>query len=575
MTTRSPRWLGFGPIALLMACAQAGPAAGGSEAPAAGDVGPPKTIVIAQLAPTTSFGPWQFSNTGGGQAPLVELHTQGLTGEDSEGRTTPRLIAKMPSFEDGTVTVLADGRMRTTWRLRSDVTWQDGVPFNGEDVVFSYAMNKLPELPPASSNLVPSMDSVEAPDPTTVVITWKSTYYQALELTHRAFWMYPKHLLGPAMDTKEDLSHHPYFTTAYLHLGPFRLVEWGQGESMLFERYDGYFQGRPKLDKIVIRVISNTNSVLASLHSGDIDLLPGKTLSNDVYADLARELEASRQGVVARAPDNWRYIWFQFDPRWARPIELSQDVRLRRGLLLGLDRPSIRELVHPGMPEADVDSFLAINDPRNSVVGQPFAPYRHDPSRALQTWAEGGWERAADGRLLNRAGQTVPLEIRGTEQEARQIAAVAAGWRQFGLDAHEAVTPPALSRDSEWKATFPAMESRGRGSGETVFTSFDSRESALPENRWVGANNGHYDNPVLNGLIDDMYRSLDSSARTAKMKEAGQILADDLPAIPLYYGMMFMVVRSTLNGVAAHDFEHMGDSSGSSMSRNAHLWDRA
>ena len=142
MTIRSPRWLGFGPIALLVACAQAGPAAGG-EAPTAGAVGPPKTIVIAQLAPTTSFGPWQFSNTGGGQAPLVELHTQGLTGEDSEGRTTPRLIAKMPSFEDGTVTVLADGRMRTTLRLRSDVTWQDGVPFSTEDVVFSYLLNKL------------------------------------------------------------------------------------------------------------------------------------------------------------------------------------------------------------------------------------------------------------------------------------------------------------------------------------------------------------------------------------------------------------------------------------------------
>src|SRR5207253_1711582 len=156
----------------------------------------------------------------------------------------------------------------------------------------------------------------------------------------------------------------------------------------------------------------------ASVQSGAIDILPAKTLSNDIYADLARQLSGSAQGVIARAPDNWRYIWFQFDPRWAKPIELSQDVRLRRGLLYGLDRPAIRELVHPGIPEADTDSFLALDDPRNGVVGQPFASYHYDPTRAAQSLAEGGWERGPDGRALNRAGQPVPLEIRGTEQEA-------------------------------------------------------------------------------------------------------------------------------------------------------------
>jgi len=536
----------------------------------------PRTITIAQLAHTPTFSPWQFSNTGGGQVPLVEIHTLGFTSEDPAGNLAPRLTRALPAFDNGTIVVLPDGRMQTVWQLRSDVTWQDGAPFTSQDAVFSFTVSKLPELPTINSALVRFMESVDAPDPLTVVITWKTTHFQAMELSHRAFWLYPKHVLGPSLDpsNEDQLTNHPYFTTEYVHLGPFRLVDWGQGENMAFERYDGYFLGRPKVDRILIRTISNPNAVLAALRSGAIDLLPAKTLSTDVYADLARELEATGQGIVARAPDNWRYIWFQFDPRWARPLELGQDVRLRRGLLLGLDRPAIRELVHPDIPEADTDSFLPMNDSRNSVVGQPFAAYRHDPNRALETWAEAGWVRAPDGRIVNRAGQTPQVEIRGTEQEARQIAAAAAGWRQLGLETREAVTPPALSRNNEWKATFPAMESRGRGAAETIFSSFDGREAALPENNWAGANNAHYSNSVLDSLVDEMYSSLDSGRRTLKMREAGQILADDLPAIPMYYGMMFMFVRNTMNRVPAHDFEHMGDSSGSSMSRSAHVWER-
>lgn len=565
------------PLALVavMACAPTSPAPLGDGQVSAPDDGAARTIVFTQLAPTTSFGPWQFSNTGGGQAPLVEIHTLGITTEDAQSNVVQRLATAMPSLDLGTVVVLPDGRMQTTWRLRSDVTWQDGAPFTGEDVVFSFAANREPALPPNSSSLVPFMERIDALDSHTVVITWKTTHYQALELTHRSLWLYPKHLLGQALGaSKEELLNQPYFTSEYVHLGPFRLVDWGLGENMVFERYEGYFLGRPKVGRIVIRVISEPNAMLAALRAGAFDVLPAKTLSTDLYAELAREWEGSGEGVVARAPDNWRYAWFQFDARWARPIEISQDVRLRRGLLFGLDRHAVRELALPGIPEADTDSFLAPNDPRNSVAGQPFARYPYDPNRALQEWSEAGWKRAEDGRILNRAGRQVQVEIRGTQQEARQIAAIAAGWRQLGLEARESVTPPALSRDLEYKATFPAMESRGRGVGEGIFISFDGREAAVPENRWLGANNGHYANPALDRLIDQMYETVDSRERTLRLREAGDILANDLPAIPIHYGMMFMAVRSTVKGPLVSDFGHMSDSSGASTSRSAHLWER-
>jgi peptide/nickel transport system substrate-binding protein len=366
----------------------------------------------------------------------------------------------------------------------------------------------------------------------------------------------------------------PYFTTEYVHLGPFRLADWGLGENVVFERYDGYFLGKPKVGKMVIRVIGDPNAMLAALRAGAVDVIPAKTLSADLYSELADEWKRTDEGVVARAPDNWRYIWFQFDPRWAQPVEIGQDVRFRRGFLFALDRDAIRELIHPGIPEAATNSFLAGNDPRDSIVGQPFARYPYDPNRALQEWADAGWRRGADGRLLNPAGQPVQVEIRATDQDPRQIAAMAAGWRQLGVDMTEFITPPAMARDSEFRAKFPAMESRGRGTGEDIFVSFDSREASGPENRWSGASNGHYANPALDRLRDQMLSTVDFERRANLLKEAGEILATDLPAIPIYYGMMFMSIRSPVKGPLVEDFSNMHESAGSAAARNAHLWER-
>jgi peptide/nickel transport system substrate-binding protein len=557
------------------ACAPATPASQGTVSVASPDDGASRTIVLAQIAPIKSFGPWQFSNTGGGLAPLVEIHTVGMTTEDARANVIPRLATAMPSFQDGSIVIPADGRMQTMWKLRSDVTWQDGTPFTSADLAFSFAVSGEPALASSIESVYPWIERIDTPDAHTAVITWKTTYYKALQLTHRSFWLYPRHLVAQAVEAnREGMLSDPYFTTEYVHLGPFRLADWGLGENVVFERYDGYFLGKPKVGKMVIRVIGDPNAMLAALRAGAVDVIPAKTLSADLYSELADEWQRTDEGIVARAPDNWRYIWFQFDPRWAQPVEISQDVRFRRGFLFGLDRDAIRELIHPGIPEAATNSFLARNDPRDSIVGQPFARYPYDPNRALQEWADAGWRRGADGRLLNAAGQPVQVEIRATDQDPRQIAAMAAGWRQLGVDMTEFITPPAMARDSEFRAKFPAMESRGRGTGEDIFISFDSREASGPENRWSGASNGHYANPLLDRLRDQMLSTVDFERRANLLKEAGEVLATDLPAIPIYYGMMFMSIRSPVKGPLVEDFSNMHESAGSAAARNAHLWER-
>lgn len=562
-------------LCLFTACAPVTPASRGAPASVADDPsGPPKSLVIGILVSIKGYGPWEFSSTGGGGASVAEIHTVGLVSEDQNGRLQPRLAAKLPSIDDGTIAVLPDGRMRTTWQLRPGVTWHDGTPLTAHDLAFSADLNRHPEFVTSLNPGILRAETAEARDASTLVITWKTTFHRALHLGHRDFWPYPRHLLEEAFeDDKQRFLALKYFTTEYVHLGPFRLVDYGLGEQQVFERYDGYYLGRPKIHTVTIRTISNVQALVAGFKAGSIDIVAEKTLPGDLAAELRDEWESSAEGVLLSRQDNWLYGAIQFGRQWARPEELSQDVRIRRALYQAIDRVAIREVMLPGFPDTNGDTFMPRGDPRAATVGLPFARYRYDPAASAQELAQAGWRKGPDGRLVNHEGRQVQIEIiAANDTWTKEVALIADSWRQLGIDATEVIPSRAVARDDERMASYPGVILRARSSAESVFAAFDSRLQALPHNRYAGANMGRYANPELDHLIDTLYGTIDERQQALLLKDMGEIIAADLPAMPIYFRTTFAVVRK---GVHALTDDYASTRDTGVMARHAHLWDRS
>jgi peptide/nickel transport system substrate-binding protein len=532
-----------------------------------------KTITIAQLNAVKTYGPWDFSGTSGGGPSLAEIHTVGLVSEDREGSFEPRLAATLPSLENGTIRILADGRMQVTWKLRSGVTWQDGAPFTADDLVFSWEIMRHPDLISSISTFYREIDNVEAVDPLTMAMTWRTTFYRAVDLGHRNLWPFPQHLLGEAFQgDKQTFLTLPYFTSDYVHLGPFRLVDFGQGERQVFERFDGYFLGRPKVARVILQTIADPNALLVNLKAGAVDIAAEKLFPSDISVALRDEWRQTGDGVLLERQDNWPYVRFQFDPQWARPVEMSRDVRIRRGLLYGIDRDALRDIVLPGFADTSGDTFMLARDARGTVVGQPYAKYRYDPARAAQEFADAGWRRGPDGRLLNRDGEPVRIEVRGENQNyAKEVPLLADWWRQLGIDANEVIPTIVLARDREYRAKFPSLETTSRGRSDEVFISFDGRLQATAENRWQGANHAHYANPALDALMDRLAGTLDEGQQALVLRDMADIMAEDLPVIPLYFRPAFTAVR---RGIHALKDDYPGTRNVGAVARHAHLWDR-
>src|SRR5205823_14889347 len=122
------------------------PGAGAAPPPAAPAT--PKSLIISQ-----DFEPPDIEGFGslvrpagtGGVREIVHNH---LTRKIRDGVVEPELVTGLPSIDDGTWKVNADGTMDVTWKLRPNVKWHDGTPFTSADMRFAFEAFTDPALPP-------------------------------------------------------------------------------------------------------------------------------------------------------------------------------------------------------------------------------------------------------------------------------------------------------------------------------------------------------------------------------------------------------------------------------------------
>lgn len=547
------------------------PAAPAGAPPAARST---KTLTIGTLTPISGFAPWDIGTTQGGAAALAEIHSSALVTPGLDGKLEGRLAAHIPSLDDGTMAVLPSGRLQTTWKLRPNVRWHDGAPFTADDLAFSLRLYQDPDLPKGSWDAHTSLiERIDAPDPLTAVITWRGTFSGALHLAQRQFWPYPRHVLGDALAAdRQAFPNLPYFTSEYVNLGPFRLADFGSGEAQIFESFDSFYLGEPRVDRIVVRAILDPNALFANIQAGAVDIVMEQTLPPDLFLRLRDEWRQTGGGTVVQRQGIWRYIQLQLRPEFARQPEVTRDVHARRGLLYAVDRDALRDTILPGVPDTSADTFMVKTDPRAAAVGQPFAAYRYDPPRAIQEFAEVGWRRGSGGRLLNAAGEQVEFPLRTSVQYPREAAIIADYWRQVGMDVPEEVAPAHLLRDSEYKAKFAGADVTGRGFNQHILSYFDSRLRAGPENRWGGANVPGYANPAVDRLIDALNATLDERDQGRALRDIGETLASDLPVLPTYFALWQAAVSKGVRALV-DDYSSNIEPAGH-VSRNAHLWDR-
>lgn len=531
-----------------------GPSAAGDNAPGAlPDVrqGAKRIVFIVKGEPallTSDIG--QF---GGGVVPgtgtvLDFIHT-GLTERDPQGNRVPRLATTLPTIENGLWLVLPDGRMETTWRLNSAARWHDGSPFTSDDLLFTAQVKRDRDMP-FIDIAFDYIESAAAPDGHTVTVRWNRTFLEADGLFATIMGPIPKHLLEKSyLDDKAKLMELPYWNEGFVGTGPFKMKEWVRGSHYLLVANDDYILGRPRLDEVEIRFITDAPVIVANLLAGAADITIGAL---QVPLDVALDMkERWPEGTIAVYPDREWYLFPQFIN--SNPAIIGASAQFRRALYHALDRQTMGETFNGGLPTQVEHGQVGPNEPGFAEIEAALPKYDYDPRRSQAMLTGLGHQKGQDGLYRDGAGEPLKLEVRSTTNVDPRIAAtIVDQWQRLGMLSEQVIIPPQRMPDREYRATFPGFVYTGSGVNNQLgrLRASHSRETPLPENNFNGNNTSRWRNPGFDALVDRVVNTIPIQERTALAGEAHRIMMEDVGVMTLWYGIVpGIILRSSIQNV--------------------------
>lgn len=518
---------------------------------------PSRVLTIAVRLEPGSLTTKVLGQPGGGLATAKALFNAWVAQPNDQSVMIPFIVEALPALNTDGWKVFPDGRMETTYSLKPNLTWHDGAPLTADDFVFSSDVYRTPEF--GLSRVAPfyAMEEVLAVDDRTFVIRWSRPYADAGHISGRndEFIPLPRHLLGRSFAelTAEAFVRQPFWSREYVGAGPYRLDRWEPGAFLEAVAFDRYVFGRPKIERVKMVFIADPNTTMANLMAGEVHVAADNTLGLQHIVVLKRQWGSA--GIALASPGSaYRHTFFQLRPELAAPRALL-DLRVRRALAHGFDKPAIAEVVAGG--EQDIaramlaDSMFYQTSEFGPAAERGAVKYPYDPRRSEQLMNEVRFQKGADGFFVGPEGRfRTGIATNFTADFEEEIHIMAAGWRTTGFDVEETIIPAAQAQDAQLGATFPSMLTRTTFVGVTTMVGFTSHGIPRPENRWTGVNRGGWVNPEYDRLVSAFGSTLDREERQQQVTQLMRVFTSDLPAIPLFYLASPFVYVASLRGPA-------------------------
>jgi len=269
--------------------------------------------------------------------------------------------------------IAADG-LTYIFHLRDDVKWHDGKPFTAKDVKFTLEAIMNPENNSPNLQELEEVKTVEIIDDHTVQITLKKTFPPLLDKLTRG--IVPEHILAGQNIATADFNNNPVGT------GPFKFVEWKKGQNIILEANPDYYGTKPKLEKVIFKVLPDANVRAVQLETGEVDV-------SFLEPDQLKRMEKVSTITVHKIPTaDYRVMMFNFrKPLW-------QDVKVRQAICYATNRQAILDGVLLGEGSTAYGP-LQLNWSNNPNVEK----YDYNVDKAKALLVEAGWKPGKDGIL--------------------------------------------------------------------------------------------------------------------------------------------------------------------------------
>lgn len=465
---------------------------------------------------------------------LADVQTcviQGLVIPDHDMNYVPVLCKEVPTLENGLIQLSEDGQTMTiTYNLRENVKWHDGVPFTSADVKYTWEAVKDEAFIAEGKEGSDDIESIELPDDYTVVCHYNKVVAD-FATTLFTFGIMPKHVCeGTDLNLQSGYNREGFIGT-----GPYKFVQWVEGEYIELARNEDYYKEGGYIDTIIFKFVPDYNTQLTQLKTGEVQFAMG--LPTDMYEELA-----SLPGIVTEAaPLNaWGHIDFNF-----KNEILGNNLTVRRALNYLTDKQGYVDDLMLGLPVVTNSIWMPTDKYHNDNLPE----HEYSIEKAIALLEEDGWMPGADG-VREKDGQRLEfmfLGRTGQPDEAKIQQVFAEACAQAGIKINinnmdnSAMSSLRMSGDYDLKMHRWITGSASR-------TRFYSNVAFAP----LSVNDVFYDNQEITDLLVASDTMLDFDERKATLDKVQELLLEDMATIPVYQHAQIVAHTDKLHGFVSN-----------------------
>ncbi len=399
---------------------------------------------------------------------------------------------------------IAADKMSIDFKLREGVTFHSGDPLTTQDVLFSYKRIKEKTRAPEFREV----KDLEIIDDLNFRILFKQP--DVLFLKSRAFSIISK--------SYYDRVGEAEFIKTVVGTGPYKVVDWKDGESVTMERFDGYWGEKPPIKKVLFRFVKEDTTRIAMLKAGEADMI-----TSTPYA-MVGDVEKSGFKTVKLPAHPTTQVQFQA----LNPDVPWYDRRVRLAIAHAIDGDSIVKNMFHNIPARVWLSPWEIGyDPDLKL-------FEYNPEKAKALLAEAGYAKGFEMPLYYFAGRTTGQK-ETTEAVALYLKAMGIKCNIIGWEPIKMIESIRGSWHGNPKAVFAGVTTPPIA--HQIDPVYGFRTSYFS-----GSTISLYDNPEFDKLYLKALAEFDDAKRGELIKQGMRMLAEDVATVPIWanvsvYGM--------------------------------------
>ena len=486
-----------------------------------------------------------------------------LAGYDDQGNLFPRLVTEIPSLANGGIS--AD-LTTITWKLIPGMLWSDGTPLTADDVVFTANYCMDPAGGCSSLFKFDGIKSVEAVDPTTVLVTFTAPKpnpfvafvgYQSPIIQKGQFAA----CIGAAAPTCTDQNNMPVGT------GPFMVTGFTVNDTVSMAANPNYRDAaKPAFATAMIKGGGDAEgSARAVMETGEFDYAWNTQIPPDsqaamaaagkgqfvvAFGSLVERLEMNMTNPSSDLPEGERSTS-------KHPHPFLTDIKVRQALSMAIDRDILREVGYGagGKPTCNI----VPNPP--AFVSDNTACLTQDIEGAKALLDEAGWTVGADG-VREKDGMRLRILYQTTVNPIRQDfqALIKDWWTEIGVETELKAIDPGVffggdagSPDTFQKfyADVEMYANNFDGTDpENYLASYVCSQAPSPENQWQGQNMNRFCDAGYDALVGELSATSDPAKRAELAKKLNDMVTKDTSiVVPLVHRGTLSAHSNALGGV--------------------------